>query len=69
MSRFLDERGRIFGKVNIIDILVLLVIVAVVVLAVVRLKTGVFETVPVRVTYTLEKSADRRCVSALDANA
>ena len=33
MARILDERGRIFGKVNIVDILVLLVIVAVVVFA------------------------------------
>ncbi len=36
MGRFIDERGRIFGKVNIVDILVILVIVAVVVFAVVR---------------------------------
>ena len=54
MSRFLDERGRIFGKVNIVDILVLLVIVAVVVFAVVRVSGGGTNTIPVKVTFTVE---------------
>ncbi len=54
MSRFLDERGRIFGKVNIVDILVLLVIVAVVVFAVVRLTGGAPTTIPVRMAFTVE---------------
>jgi hypothetical protein len=40
MSRFLDERGRIFGKVNVVDLLVLLVIVAVVAFAAVRMTGG-----------------------------
>lgn len=53
MSRFLDGRGRIFGKVNIVDLLVLLVIVAVVVFAVVRMTGGSSETVPVKVKYTV----------------
>ncbi|MBN1629951.1 MAG: DUF4330 family protein [Thermoleophilia bacterium] len=51
MSRFLDERGRIFGKVNIVDLLVLLVIVAVVVFAVMRTTGDSSETIPVKVTY------------------
>jgi hypothetical protein len=51
MSRFLDERGRILGKVNIIDLLVLLVIVAVVILAAVRFKDASLDTVPVRVNF------------------
>ena len=54
MSRFLDERGRIFGKVNVVDILVLLVIIGVVVFAVMRMTGGSSTTVPVRVTYTVE---------------
>ena len=54
MSRFLDERGRIFGKVNIVDILVLLVIIAVVAFAVVRMTGSSTETAPLRVTYTVE---------------
>lgn len=54
MGRFLDERGRILGKVNVVDVVVLLVIVALVVFAVVRMTGGSSETVPVRVTYTVE---------------
>lgn len=54
MSRFLDERGRIFGKVNVVDILVLLVIIAVVAFAVVRMTGSSTETAPLRVTYTVE---------------
>jgi hypothetical protein len=65
MSRFLDERGRILGKVNIVDILVLLVIVAVVVLAAVRFKDASVETVPVRVNFALEE-APAATVAALD---
>jgi hypothetical protein len=55
MSRFLDEKGRFFGKVNIVDLLVLLVIVAVVVFAVVRMTGDSSKTVPVRVTYVVEE--------------
>jgi hypothetical protein len=55
MSRFIDERGRIFGKVNIVDILVLLVIVAVVVFAVVRLTGGGSSTIPVKVSFTVKE--------------
>jgi Domain of unknown function (DUF4330) len=54
MSRFLDERGRIFGKVNIVDVAVLLVIIAVVAFVAVRATGGGSVTVPVRVTYTVE---------------
>jgi len=55
MSRFLDERGRIFGKVNIVDLVVLLVIAAVVVFAVVRMTGDSSETIPVSVTYAVEE--------------
>ena len=55
MSRFIDERGRIFGKVNIVDLLVLLVIAAVVVFAVARTTGDSSKTIPVRVTYTVEE--------------
>jgi hypothetical protein len=54
MARFLDERGRIFGKVNVVDILVLLVIIAVVVFAVVRFTGASSQSVPLKVTYTVE---------------
>jgi hypothetical protein len=55
MSRFLDGRGRLFGVVNIVDLLVLLVIIAVVVFAVVRSTGGSSQTVPVRVVYTVQE--------------
>ena len=53
MSRFLDERGRFFGKVNVVDLVVLLVVVAVVVFAVMRTTGGTSTVVPVRVTFTV----------------
>ncbi len=55
MGRFLDERGRIFGKVNVVDVLVLLVIIAVVIFAVVRFTGASSETVPLKVTYRVEE--------------
>jgi hypothetical protein len=55
MGRLLDERGRIFGKVNVVDILVPLVIVAVIVFALVRFTGATSESVPLRVTYTVEQ--------------
>ncbi len=55
MSRFLDARGRIFGKVNIVDLIVLIVIVAVVVFAVVRTTGDSSATIPIQVTYTVEE--------------
>jgi hypothetical protein len=54
MSRILDERGRLFGKVNVVDLVVLLVIVAVVCFAVLRMTGGSSQSVPVKVTYTVE---------------
>ena len=66
MSRFLDDRGRLFGKVNIVDLIVLLVIIAVVVFAVVRMTGSSSKTVPVRVTYVVE-AVRQATVSALQA--
>lgn len=54
MSRLLDDRGRIFGKVNIVDLIVLLVIVAVVVFAVVRMTGGSSQPIAIQVQYTVE---------------
>jgi hypothetical protein len=64
MTRFLDSRGRLFGRVNIVDLVVLLVLVAVVVFVAMRFTTESPETVPVQVTY-LVKSVDVRSVEAL----
>ena len=52
MSRILDDRGRLFGKVNIVDLVVLVVIVAVVVFAAMRMTAdGAVATVPVKVSF------------------
>jgi hypothetical protein len=55
MSRFMDARGRFFGKVNVVDVIVLLVIVAVVAFAVVRTTGDSSTTIPVTVTYYVEE--------------
>jgi hypothetical protein len=65
MSRFIDERGRIFGKVNVVDILVLLVIVAVVVFAVVRLSGGGTDTRPLKVTFIAKELRNEEADSVL----
>jgi hypothetical protein len=69
MSRFLDRRGRIFGKVNIVDLLVLLVIVAVVVFAVVRMTSDSPQTkkVTVQVTFTVEEVRQATVKALTDA--
>lgn len=38
--KILDEKGRLFGKINIIDLLVLVAVVAVVIFAAVRMRGG-----------------------------
>lgn len=55
MSRILDQRGRLFGKVNVVDLLVVVVIVAVVVFAASRV-TPITPTTtsPVRVTFSVQ---------------
>ncbi|HEY5528758.1 MAG TPA: DUF4330 domain-containing protein [Thermoleophilia bacterium] len=55
MSRFLDERGRIFGKVNVVDILVLLAVIALIVFAVVRTQGSSSPTVAAVVTFRVEQ--------------
>ena len=65
MRRVLDDRGRLFGKVNIVDLVVLVVIVAIVVFAAVRLTGGgAVETVPVKVTF-VESRVDQALVAGL----
>lgn len=67
MSRLLDDRGRLFGKVNIVDLIVLVVIVAVVVFAAVRFTGGgAVATVDVKVTF-LDKRVDQAIVPGVQA--
>lgn len=52
LRRVLDERGRVFGRINVIDLLVLLVILAIVVFAGIRLTGGEsVQTVPVKISF------------------
>lgn len=56
MHRILDNRGRIYGKVNIVDVLVVLVVIAIVVFAFVRFGGGGgVKTVQIRVTYVVDR--------------
>jgi hypothetical protein len=55
MSRFIDDRGRVFGKVNIIDILVVLLIVAAGVFILLRAQGTGNQLVGVRTTFAVEK--------------
>jgi hypothetical protein len=67
LSRVLDDRGRLFGKVNIVDIIVLVVIVAIVVFAAVRLTGGgAVATVPVKVTL-IDTRVAQNLVSGMQA--
>ena len=65
MRRVLDDRGRLFGKVNIVDLVVLVVIMAIVVFAAVRLTGGgAVETVRVKVIF-VDSRVDQALVAGL----
>jgi hypothetical protein len=55
MSRFIDDRGRFFGKINIIDVLVVLLVIAVGVFIFVRIQGTGNQVVGVRTTFAVEK--------------
>jgi|WetSurMetagenome_2_1015567.scaffolds.fasta_scaffold556634_1 hypothetical protein len=55
MSRLLDDRGRLFGKINIIDILVVLLVVAVGVFIFLRVQGTGNQKVEVRARFAVEK--------------
>jgi hypothetical protein len=61
MTRIIDDRGRLFGKISVIDILVLLVIVALAVLLGLRGSDSVAsaETVQVKLTFVTQPSDSR----------
>jgi hypothetical protein len=65
LGRIFDDRGRLFGKVNIVDLIVLVAVVAIVVFAAVRLAGGgAVETVPVKVTF-VEFRVDQALVAGM----
>jgi hypothetical protein len=60
MARIIDDRGRLFGKINVVDIVVLLVIVALAVFIGLRASGGVgAETVTVKLTFLVQPSESR----------
>ena len=52
MSRIVDEQGRVFGKVNVVDIVVVLALALLITFAIVRLSGGSTATAAVKVTVT-----------------
>lgn len=55
MSPLLDDRGRLLGRVNIIDLLVLVVLVALVVFAFLRFSGGGGREIQVETTFKVER--------------
>jgi hypothetical protein len=58
MSRLIDDRGRLFGKISLIDLLVLLLIVAVGVFAYGRVRGTAYTQTGILTTLTIEKVKD-----------
>jgi hypothetical protein len=55
MTRIIDDRGRLFGKINVVDILVLLIIVVLAVFIGLRANGGVgAETETVKITFLVQ---------------
>jgi hypothetical protein len=62
MVRVIDDRGRLFGKVNIVDILVLVVVAALVAFVAIRVTdtgSNSAETVPVTITFLVQPPDER----------
>ena len=56
VSRFLDSRGRFFGHVKVVDVVVILAVIALVVFAVIRVEgPNPASTVPLRVTFQVQE--------------
>lgn len=51
MARIIDDRGCLFGKINVVDILVLLVVIALVVFVGLRATGAGAETVQVKISF------------------
>ena len=65
LRRVLDDQGRLFGRVNIVDLIVLVVIVGVVVFAAFRLTSGgSVGSVPVKVSF-MDARVDQAVVAGL----
>jgi hypothetical protein len=58
MSPVLDDRGRLFGKLNLVDLLVLVVVVALLVFAFMRFSGSGGEQATIRTTFAVERIRD-----------
>lgn len=58
MSPVLDDRGRLGGKISVVDLLVLLLLVALAVFAVTRYSSEASAEQPLRIVLTLEEVRD-----------
>jgi hypothetical protein len=55
VSRFLGEKGRFFGKVKVVDVVVILAVIALIVFAVIRVEgPNPSSTVPLQVTFRVQ---------------
>ena len=55
MSRFLDERGRIFAKVNVVDIIAAVALIVLVMFGLTRIHSGSSATIPLGVTFRVQQ--------------
>jgi hypothetical protein len=55
MTPFLDDRGRLFGKVNLVDLLVLVALVALAAFALTRTSGAAAEQTDIRTTFIIER--------------
>ncbi len=58
MTTFIDRQGRLFGKISLVDVLILVLLVALVLFAFVRFTKPAAAAVTVETTLTVEKVRD-----------
>ena len=69
MARFIDDRGRLFGKISVVDILVLVAVVALALFLGLRStgdEVGTLEGEPVKITFSVQP-ADPRMIEGYTA--
>ncbi len=68
MTTFIDRQGRLFGKIGLVDILILLLLVALVLFAVVRFAKPADALVTVETTLTVEKVRDPTVITIAEGS-
>ena len=67
MARIIDDRGRLFGKINIVDILVLVVVIAVAVFVGLRATDDRVDTVPVNISFLVQPTESQAIARVHDS--